>query len=104
MDTILPTFAVLWILTGFLPLPETLEAKIYPTECEHVFRNVCFEFEKETQTWSEARKSCEKRGGELLKVTNSPIRIFLKNITNNGHSENFTWWLGKGMQGGSDGG
>ncbi|XP_071344802.1 polycystin-1-like protein 2 isoform X2 [Trachinotus anak] len=53
-------------------------------------RHVCFEFVEESKTWFQARSTCEKRGGELLKV-NSPIKDFLKNIT---RERNFTWWLG----------
>lgn len=99
---LLRTTVILWISVGFLSLPEKSEAcpgNNSPALCEFVFRNVCFEFVGGSKTWSQARSSCEKRGGELLKVMNSPIEVFLKNITREGNTSNFTWWLGEGVQG-----
>ncbi len=93
----------LWISFGFLPLGQSEKSKAcskndFPSMCEFVFRNVCFEFVGSSKTWSQARSSCEKRGGELLKVLNSPIKIFLKNITEGNNISNFTWWLGSGAE------
>uniref|UniRef100_A0A665TT08 C-type lectin domain-containing protein n=1 Tax=Echeneis naucrates TaxID=173247 RepID=A0A665TT08_ECHNA len=61
----------LWVSAGFLSLPETSEAcpsDDFPVPCHLVFRNVCFDFVEESKTWFKARSSCERRGGELLKV------------------------------------
>lgn len=88
----------LLISAGFLFLPEKSEAcpgNGVPALCEFAFRNVCFEFVGGAQSWSEARSCCEKRGGQLLKLINSPIQIFLKNITRARNISNFTWWLGE---------
>nr|XP_046245454.1 polycystic kidney disease protein 1-like 2 [Scatophagus argus] len=101
MDMLLRTAIFLWIFSvGFLFFPEKSEAcpgNDLPMLCEFVFRNICFEFVEGSDTWSQARSSCEKRGGELLKVMNSPIKIFLKNITR-ARTSNFTWWLGERVQ------
>ncbi|KAF1392766.1 hypothetical protein PFLUV_G00031470 [Perca fluviatilis] len=102
MGMLLQTSVFLWISVGFLSLPKKSDAytgNYSLVRCEFVFRNVCFEFFGGSKTWSQARSSCEKRGGELLKVMNSPIKMFLKNITREGNTGNFTWWLGKGVQG-----
>ncbi|KAM7406033.1 hypothetical protein PAMP_000438 [Pampus punctatissimus] len=53
---------------------------------------------KGSKTWSQARSSCENRGGELLRVINSPIKVYLKNITRERNTSNFTWWLAEGIQ------
>ncbi|CAK6973388.1 polycystic kidney disease protein 1-like 2 [Scomber scombrus] len=101
MDQLLRTSVFLWIVVGFLSLPETSESYLgneNPSLCKFVFRNVCFEFVREWKTWSQARSSCEKRGGELLRVINGPIKIYLKNITRERNTSNFTWWLGEGVQ------
>ncbi|XP_031179990.1 polycystic kidney disease protein 1-like 2 [Sander lucioperca] len=102
MGMLLRTSVFLWISVGFLSLPEKSEActgNYSLARCEFVFRNVCFEFVGGSKTWFQARGSCEKRGGELLKVMNSPIKMFLKNITREGNTGNFSWWLGEGVQG-----
>uniref|UniRef100_A0A8C9XYF1 C-type lectin domain-containing protein n=1 Tax=Sander lucioperca TaxID=283035 RepID=A0A8C9XYF1_SANLU len=99
MGMLLRTSVFLWISVGFLSLPEKSEActgNYSLARCEFVFRNVCFEFVGGSKTWFQARGSCEKRGGELLKVMNSPIKMFLKNITREGNTGNFSWWLGEG--------
>lgn len=103
MDMLLRTAVILWISAGFLSLQKTSEACLdddLPTQCDFVFRNVCFEFVEGSKTWPQARNSCEKRGGELLKVmnVNSPIKIFLRNVSREGNTGNFTWWLGEGVQ------
>ncbi|KAK9542862.1 hypothetical protein VZT92_000688 [Zoarces viviparus] len=102
MGMLLRTAVFLCISVGFLSLLEKSEActgNDFPARCEFVFRNVCFEFVGESETWSQARGSCEKRGGELLKVMNSVIKLLLKNITREGNTSNFSWWLGEGVQG-----
>lgn len=94
---LLPTSVFLWISVGFLSLPEKSEAcsgNDFPALCEFVFRNVCFEFVGGSETWYQARSSCKKRGGELLKVMDSPVKIYLKNITRARNTSNLTWWLG----------
>ncbi|XP_032363993.1 polycystic kidney disease protein 1-like 2 [Etheostoma spectabile] len=101
MGMLLLTSVFLWISVGFLSLPEKSEActgNYSLAHCEFVFRNVCFEFVGGSKTWSQARSSCEKRGGELLKVMNSPIKMFLKNITREKNTGNLTWWLGEEVQ------
>lgn len=65
--------------------------------CEFIFRNVCFEFVWESKTWSQAGDSCDRRGGKLLKVITSPMKIMLKSITVNRNISKFTWWLGTGI-------
>ncbi|XP_056234655.1 polycystic kidney disease protein 1-like 2 isoform X1 [Seriola aureovittata] len=100
MDLLLRTSVFFWISAGFLPLPEMSEAcpgNDFPALCDLVFRNVCFEFVEESKSWFQARSSCEKRGGDLLEVMNSPTKGFLNNITR--ERNNFTWWLGEGVQG-----
>ncbi|XP_008291325.1 polycystic kidney disease protein 1-like 2 [Stegastes partitus] len=54
---------------------------------------------EESSSWSEARSSCEKRGGELLKLINSPVRTFLNDISRERDTGNLTWWLGEGFRG-----
>ncbi|XP_062417998.1 polycystin-1-like protein 2 [Pungitius pungitius] len=71
----------------------------FPEGCEFNIGNACFEFVGGSETWSQARSSCEKRGGELLKVMNTEIKLFLKNITRGRHTNHFSWWLGEGVQG-----
>lgn len=63
--------------------------------CEFPFRDVCFDFVGESRTWTEARSSCERRGGELLSRMSSPVEAFLRNITSERVTGNFTWWLGR---------
>ncbi|XP_034437184.1 polycystic kidney disease protein 1-like 2 [Hippoglossus hippoglossus] len=102
MDTLLRTSVFLWISAGFLLSPVESGACCsddLPARCDLVFREACFEFVEELKTWSQARSSCEKRGGELLREMNSPIKVLLKNITRQGNTSNFTWWLGEGVQG-----
>ncbi|XP_051236275.1 polycystic kidney disease protein 1-like 2 [Dicentrarchus labrax] len=102
MDMFFRNAVFLWISVGFLSLPEKSEAcpsNDLPVHCEFVFRNVCFEFVRGSKTWSQARSSCEQRGGELLKVMNTPIKILLKNITRERSISNFTWWLGERVPG-----
>lgn len=102
MDMLLQTAVFLWISVGFLCSPEKSDAclgKNFPKLCEFVFRNVRFEFVGESNTWSQARSSCGERGGELLKMMNSPIKMFLMNITSERNISNLTWWLGEGVPG-----
>ncbi|KAF3686523.1 Polycystic kidney disease protein 1-like 2 PC1-like 2 protein Polycystin-1L2 Precursor [Channa argus] len=89
----------LWISGGLVFLTEKSEpcrGNDFSATCDFVFRNVCFEFVEDLKTWSQARSSCENQGGELLKMINSPVKKFLKNVTREG---NITWWLGEGVQG-----
>ncbi|XP_030016916.1 polycystic kidney disease protein 1-like 2 [Sphaeramia orbicularis] len=102
MDMFLQMSVRLWIAAGFLSLTEKSVA--HPgngtsTPCQFVFRNVCFEFVGGSKTWSEAKRSCEIQGGELLEMMSSPIEMFLKNVTRERNTGNFTWWLGEGVQG-----
>ncbi|KAI3377578.1 hypothetical protein L3Q82_008747, partial [Scortum barcoo] len=104
MDMLLRTAVILWISVGFLSLQKKSEASPandFPPLCDFVLRNVCFEFVEGSKTWPQARNSCEKRGGKLLKVmkVNSSVEIFLRNISREGNTGNFTWWLGEGVQG-----
>ncbi|XP_042266749.1 polycystic kidney disease protein 1-like 2 [Thunnus maccoyii] len=101
MELLLRTSVFLWIVVGFLSLSETSESCSDNDDlslCEFVIGNVCFELVRGSKTWSQARSSCEKRGGELLRVINSPIKIYLKNITRERNISNFTWWLGEGVR------
>ncbi|GLD47389.1 polycystic kidney disease protein 1-like 2 isoform X1 [Lates japonicus] len=87
---------------GFLSLTEKSQAcpgNDFTAPCDLIFENACFDFVEESKTWSQARSSCEQRGGELLKVTNSQIKNLLKNISRERNTSNFTWWLGDGVQG-----
>ncbi|XP_076739560.1 polycystin-1-like protein 2 [Maylandia zebra] len=99
MDTVLRTAVFVWISAGFLCVAERTEncpGNNFTANCEFVFRNVCFEFVGEPKTYSQARSSCEKQGGELLKVMNNPTKIFLYNITQDWNTNfNHTWWLEK---------
>lgn len=99
MDTVLRTAVFVWISAGFLCVAERTEncpGNNFTANCEFVFRNVCFEFVGEPKTYSQARSSCEKQGGELLKVMNNPTKIFLDNITRDWNTNfNHTWWLEK---------
>ncbi|XP_040889158.1 polycystic kidney disease protein 1-like 2 [Toxotes jaculatrix] len=102
MEVFLRTFVFCWISAGFLHLPQKSEASPgndFSGRCDLVFGNVCFEFVEEPKTWSQAMSSCEKRGGKLLNVINSSIKIFLKDITRDRNTSNFSWWLGEGVQG-----
>ncbi|KAK5935391.1 hypothetical protein CgunFtcFv8_020758 [Champsocephalus gunnari] len=102
MGTLLQIFVFFCLSVGFLFLPENSDAftgNDLSVQCQFVFRNVCFEFVRGSETWSQARGSCANRGGDLLKVVNSPIQMFLKNISREGNTSNFTWWLGEGVQG-----
>ncbi|XP_034384503.1 polycystic kidney disease protein 1-like 2 [Cyclopterus lumpus] len=101
MGMLLQNSVFLWMSVGFVSLLEKSEAytgKEFPAECEFVYRNICFEFLGGSESWSQARSSCEKQGGELLKVMNSAIELFLKNITIGGNTSNFSWWLGERVQ------
>ncbi|XP_038557671.1 polycystic kidney disease protein 1-like 2 isoform X2 [Micropterus salmoides] len=102
MGMLLQIAVFFWISVGFLSFPEKSEAcsgNNSPALCEFVFKNVCYEFVGGSKTWSQAESSCEKQGGELLKAMTIPIKIFLKNINGERNTSNFTWWLGKGVQG-----
>jgi len=91
----------LWISAGCLSLFDKSEASPsngLPAICDFVSMNVCLEFVEESRTWSQAKSSCEKKGGKLLKVLNSPIKIFLSSITRESNTSNFTWWMGKTIQ------
>lgn len=101
MELLLRAAVFLWISFGFLYLLEKSEAcpgNNFSMMCEFMFRNVCYEFVGESQTWSQARSSCGKRGGELLTLMNSPVMNFLTK-TSKRNLSNFTWWLGEGVQG-----
>lgn len=99
MDTVLRTAVFVWISAGFLCVAgrtENCPRNNFTAKCEFVFRNVCFEFVGEPKTYSQARSSCEKQGGELLKGMNNPTKIFLDNITRDWNTNfNHTWWLEK---------
>ncbi|KAG7235194.1 hypothetical protein INR49_003105, partial [Caranx melampygus] len=100
MDVLLRTAVFLWISAGFLPLPEKAEAchsNVFPATCDLFVRNVCFVFVEDSKTWFEARSSCKKHGGELLRVMDSEVKSFLEN--NSGNRNNSSWWLGEGVQG-----
>ncbi|XP_053279260.1 polycystic kidney disease protein 1-like 2 [Pleuronectes platessa] len=102
MDILLRASVFLWISAGFLLSPVESGAccsEDFTARCDLVLREVCFEFVEELKTWSQARSSCEKRGGELLKEMNSPFEVLLKNITRQRNTSNFTWWLGEVVQG-----
>lgn len=77
---------------------EACQGKNFPTRCELIHRNVCFDFVGESKTWSQARSSCGERGGVLLRLMSTPIKIFLKNIISERNISNFSWWLGKDVQ------
>lgn len=96
---LLRTAVFLWISVGFLSSPKKSEAGLSDdhTVYEFVFRDVCLEFVCESKTWSQARISCEKRGGKLLKMMTGPIKTFLKNVNRHRNINNFTWWLGEGV-------
>ncbi|KAM8893905.1 polycystin-1-like protein 2 isoform 2-T2 [Spinachia spinachia] len=64
-----------------------------------MIRMICSTFVAGSETWSQARSRCEKRGGELLKVMNTEIKLFLKKITRGRNTNTFSWWLGEGVQG-----
>ncbi|XP_075325325.1 uncharacterized protein pkd1l3 [Odontesthes bonariensis] len=98
MDMLLRTSIFLWISAGCLSLLDKSEASPnngLPAICNFVSRNVCLEFVEESRTWSQAKSSCEKKGGKLLKVLNNPIKIFLSSITRESNTSNFTWWTGE---------
>lgn len=100
MDMLLRHTVVLWISLGFLSSLEIFEecsSNNFPVTCEFVFRNVCFEFVDESQTWSQASSSCVKQGGQLLKKITSPIKNFVENLTSKRNISMFTWWLGEGV-------
>ncbi|XP_058485936.1 polycystin-1-like protein 2 [Solea solea] len=99
MDMLLHTSVFLWISVGFLLAPQGSGANALSSQCDLVFRNVCYEFVEESRNWSQARSDCEKRGGELLRVMNSPVKLFLKNATKQRNTSNWTWWLGEGVKG-----
>lgn len=81
---------------------EASQGKNFPMRCELIHRNVCFDFVGESKTWSQARSSCGERGGVLLRLMSTPIKIFLKNIISERNVSNFSWWLGKNVQGRSN--
>ncbi|XP_032415639.1 polycystic kidney disease protein 1-like 2 [Xiphophorus hellerii] len=98
---LLQTFVLLWISYGRLSLTEKCETcpdGNLTASCEFVWQNVCLEFVEESETWYQARSSCKERGGKLLNVLNSPIQMFLSNITREKNTSSFTWWVEKGVQ------
>nr|XP_033488033.1 polycystic kidney disease protein 1-like 2 [Epinephelus lanceolatus] len=99
MAVLLRTCVFLWISAGFLSLSEISETCTDYNDCPApcTFKNVRFEFLRVSKTWSQARSCCERRGGELLRVMNSQIKMFLSNITREKSTSNCTWWLGKGV-------
>ncbi|XP_029950415.1 polycystic kidney disease protein 1-like 2 [Salarias fasciatus] len=100
MGPFLQTSLFLWISAGLLFVPETtVGCPDFSTRCEFKLEDVCFEFIRDLKTWSQAKSSCEMQGGELLKVTNEPIKVFLNNISSKKNTSNFTWWLGEDIQG-----
>ncbi|XP_041841661.1 polycystic kidney disease protein 1-like 2 isoform X2 [Melanotaenia boesemani] len=101
MNMLLQNPFFLWISVGCLFLPEKSEAcpnNGLPAQCDFVSGNVCLELAGESKTWSEARSSCGKKGGKLLKMPNSSIKIFLSGITKEGNTSNLTWWMGERIQ------
>lgn len=78
---------------------EACQGKNFPMRCELIYRNVCLDFVGESKTWSQARSSCGERGGVLLRLMSTPMKTFLKNIISERNISNFTWWLGKDVQG-----
>lgn len=98
---LLQTFVLLWISYGRLSLTEKCETcpdGNLTASCDFVWQNVCLEFVEESETWYQARSSCKERGGKLLNVLNSPIQMFLSNITREKNTSSFTWWVEKGVQ------
>ncbi|CAN9507150.1 unnamed protein product [Ophioblennius macclurei] len=101
MAKFLQTSIFLWISAGLLLLSEKTEGcSDHSTGCEFEFEDVCFEFFVDLKTWSQAKSSCEMQGGELLKVMNEPIKVFLSKISSEENTGNFSWWLGEDIQGG----
>ncbi|KAF7212109.1 transcript variant X2 [Nothobranchius furzeri] len=93
---VLQSFIFLWISAGNLPSSANSETSNNLTvPCEFVSKDVCLEFVEESQTWSQASSSCEAKGGKLLKVLNSPIKMYLNNFTREKNTSTFTWWLGE---------
>lgn len=100
MDVLLRTAVFLWISAGFLLLPEEADScrgNVFPATCDFFVGNVCFEFVEDSKSWFEARSSCKKHGGELLKVMDSEVKGFLENKSRN--SNNTSLWLEEGVQG-----
>ena len=95
---LLQIFIFLCILVECLSLPQKSEVCLsndLPVRCEFVSTNVCLEFVSEPKTWPQARCTCEKKGGKLLKVLNSSVKFFLSNITTERDTRNCTWWMGE---------
>ncbi|XP_028999726.1 polycystic kidney disease protein 1-like 2 [Betta splendens] len=95
------TSVLLWTLAGFLSLPDKSEpcrGNGLSMACDFIFRNVCFEFVDDSKPWSQARDSCESRGGKLLEAMSSPVKNLMKNITRGNKNIIVTWWLGEEVQ------
>lgn len=101
-DMLLQTTVFLGISVGILCALEKSDAcqsNSLRLRCEFLYNNVCFDFVGELNTWTKARSSCERRGGLLLNNMSSPMKTFLRNITSERSTGNFTWWLGGDGQG-----
>lgn len=99
---LLHTTVFLWISAGILCTLENLDAcqsNSLRSRCEFLYKNVCFDFVGELKTWTKARSSCGRQGGELLSIMSSPTKAFLRNITNERITGNFSWWLGGDVEG-----
>ncbi|KAM6943581.1 uncharacterized protein pkd1l3 [Xenentodon cancila] len=95
----------LWISVTCSSIPEKSEASLsgdLPAWCEFVSRNVCFEFVRNPEIWSQARSTCEEKGGKLLKVLDSSVKFFMGSMTRERNTSNFTWWMGERGQIDSD--
>lgn len=98
MATLIWTSIFLWISVRSLSSGERSETCPHqekPTSCEFISRNLCLEFVVEPKTWSQAKTSCEERGGKLLQELNSPAKVFLTRIIQERRFNNMTWWMGK---------
>ncbi|XP_036065860.1 polycystic kidney disease protein 1-like 2 isoform X2 [Oryzias melastigma] len=98
MAMLIWTSIFLWISLRSLSSGERSETCPHqekPTSCEFISRSLCLEFVVEPKTWSQAKTSCEERGGKLLQELNSPAKVLLTRIIQERRFNNMTWWMGK---------
>lgn len=61
----------------------------YDSIFENIDGDVAYDFVEESMSWAEAQKSCEDRGGHLLRDLNDEVKEFLRTLSTGPGR----WWV-----------
>lgn len=77
--------------------------QLYDSTFENIHGDISYDFVEESMSWAEAQKSCEDRGGHLLRYLNDEVKEFLQTLSTGPGR----WWvdqdsMSRDSMGGSD--